>query len=115
MLKQEGHLETVSALLEGGASPVLADARGNFPLFVCAGCTARFGMCGADDGGHSDVARRLLLAGADADQAGRGANLETALMAASAAGHAEVVRALLEHGVLPLNTEPSRQTLNPKH
>ena len=76
----------VTELLARGASPDLANAKGQRPLA---------GVCWK---GSVPIARALLEHGADVEAGGVGM---TPLMLAAMCGHREVVRLLLEHGADP--------------
>ncbi|MGW6566191.1 ankyrin repeat domain-containing protein [Streptomyces sp. NPDC054975] len=84
----------VRLLLAAGADPARGSGEkaGDLPL------------CGAACGGHAEVVRALLAAGAAADQVE--AYGFTALDWAVRLGHAETVRILLEHGAAPSRPGP---------
>ncbi|GBG26343.1 Ankyrin repeat domain-containing protein 1 [Hondaea fermentalgiana] len=80
---REGHLDTVQALLERGASLALPEAK-HFPLRAAA------------IGGHLEICKRLVAAGADVNQPSQGNR--TPLHGAALHNHPDVVRFLLEKG-----------------
>ncbi len=82
-----GHTETVKALLGGGANPNVADKDGWTALIVAAG------------NGHTEIAKALLGGGASPNAAEKDG--WTALMWAANKGHAEVAKALLGGGANP--------------
>ncbi|MFI9626322.1 ankyrin repeat domain-containing protein [Streptomyces sp. NPDC052042] len=84
-----GDVAEVDALLRRGARPDAANADGTTPLYAAA------------IGGHADIVRRLLLAGAPPDEESGYLTEGTALCAAACWGLTEVVRELLAHGADP--------------
>ena len=79
-----GDVDTVVALLEGGASVDARAADGSTPLTLAA------------SGGHSGTVETLLSHGADIE--GRSANGMTPLMFAATRGHAVIVELLMSKG-----------------
>ena len=97
---QEGHLDTVRVLIDGGAEIDLPDINGATPLTQ---------VCGSL--GRADVARALLEGGADTeykDLRGQTA-LDKAVKYASSrrVRHLDVIRVLLEYGADP--DKPNRE------
>jgi len=84
---EQGDLEQVTRLLDGGADPNEGDAAGVTALHQAAAK------------GHLEIVKALVEAGADIDQAEYDG--DTALVNASEFGHVEVVRYLVDQGADP--------------